>query len=213
MCGRLAIAVLFIAACAAPLRVADRAQAVPRSPGTARVAVAGVRVDLTAGDERGWLGSLPPGLMPVETTIRNESGAPIRIRPGHFVLVQPSGVRKQAMKPGALFKALRTLVPSLAPGSMAPSGLPVPGGPAERTALALLYAWPGLHGAGSVALSDRLRPDPRPRPEGLLLSGSSGSTVLFFEVDQHRLTSFVLEVSVESEDGEVLGTAQVPYAR
>lgn len=207
----IAAALVPAAACATPLRPADRAQEVSRNPPTARVAAAGVTVDLTAGDQRNWLGALPPGLMPVEATIRNESGGPIRVRADHFAIALPNGKRQHAIEPGQMWAELRTRVPGLVPGS--PPQLPVPGRASDRTALAMIYEWPGLKGAGSFALAESLRPDPRPRPEGILQNGSSASTVLYFDADPNRLKSFTLDVSVEDEGGQVLGSASAPFAR
>jgi hypothetical protein len=181
--------------------------------------VAGVRTIVRAGAWTGVPAALPE-LTPLQTSIENRSGRPLRIQYHQFALVTPSGRRYAALPPYKIEGTAVSSGPIMAPGfpyrdfSFAPYYNPRP---------LELPGWPGPFpydpDYGSRYYSLWRAPLPtedmleKALPEGVLAEGGylQAGFLYFEEVDEElSQLDFTFEL-VDATSGERFGTIRIPF--
>lgn len=204
---------LVAAACARvpPLQAAGAGQAVDGAPNEAQTEVAGVAVRAAVGGWRGRPHNLEQRLTPVDVTLHNTSGRPIRIGPEAFTLRTPAGPQR-ALDQDAISNELLFLS-----GPAAPAQAPRVGAVGGQT-------FPGYDAPGNPhapwSRSPRNAPVPRLSQwyemqslSGTLASGAQTSILLFFGTPACTLAEATFEIELVDEEGAALGTVQMPFAR
>ncbi len=220
MRARFALSTLaLLSSCATlpPLHVSDPAQAVRGDHEVGGTEAAGLKLIVRAGGWRGWPADLQDRLTPIELSLQNQGGTPLRIQPALFEIDLPSGRRYSALAPGDLARVLRSYSrPEDSTLALNSGWNDLDRGAQSRGASRgyYPYAWPGLRGPAPITRETRfLGPDPRPSPEGVLEPGDQATVVLFFDVPADKVQGFIFQAQVESEAGERLGTGRVAFAR
>jgi hypothetical protein len=191
-----------------PLRAADPSQAVANDPSAAAAAAEGVRIVVRPG-RSGWSGELEERLTAVEVAIQNASGRALEVRPAHFGLSVPGGLRYDALGP----EDVRVVV-----GPFRGAG---PYGP-HHYGFYGAYPWPGAFhpwagfppGAwwGAYPMASGGLPT-RALARGTLADGGSASVLLFFPVPATSLTALELRADLVDAGGRKFGELRVPFAR
>jgi hypothetical protein len=204
----------------APLRPASPDQVVPGEPLEAFAEVSGVRLQVRAGDWRGWPENLESRLTPVEVAVENDSGRALRIEPRLFGLYLPSGFRHAGMEPHQVRAALRDVYRARAAVAFYAGWYgyyPWPGYYPPWRRRHYPYVWWGPYPWGVVvpyeAVPPPAEPEPRPSPEGTLASGGRFSLLVFFDVPATSLASATFEAVLEDTSGESLGRVRIPLTR